>query len=65
MLQKYGISNPSPRFVCVVTEAYILGQYEVIGSGKYGSFAALVAAILLDPESRSTLLVSNPAASQL
>ena len=40
--------------------AYIEGSYNGIGSGSYGDLAALVAAILLDDESRSTTLDSDP-----
>eukprot|EP00804_Cyclotella_cryptica_P013853 CCRYP_002403-RF/>CCRYP_002403-RF protein AED:0.04 eAED:0.04 QI:361/1/1/1/0.81/0.82/17/505/2306 len=57
MIQRFGISNPSPGFVARVSEAYKDGSYqEMFGSRKYGDLAAMVAAILLDPESRTVVL---------
>ena len=55
-LQRFGLSNPSPGLVERVATAYIEGSYNGIGSGSYGDLSALVAAILLDDESRSTTL---------
>lgn len=62
LIQRFGISNPSPRYIKVVAEAFRSGQYQVshnskiFGNGEYGDLAATVAAILLDRESRSTIL---------
>lgn len=63
-IQRFGISNPSPRFVKVVSKAFQTGRYQYpstqgsisFGNGKYGDLRAMVAAILLDSESRETLL---------
>ena len=48
LIQRFGISNPSPRFIERVATAYSTGLYGQIGSGKYGDLGALAAAILLD-----------------
>lgn len=56
MIQRFGISNPSPDFVVRVGEAYKSGSYHGFGSGEYGDIGALVAAILLDQESRMPAL---------
>ena len=64
-LQRFGLSNPSPGLVERVATAYIEGSYNGIGSGAYGDLSALVAAILLDDESRSTTLDADPANGSL
>ena len=63
-IQRFGISNPSPRYVKAVAKAFTNGRYELsstqgdlaFGRGKYGDLAAMVSAILLDSESRDSLL---------
>ncbi len=60
ILQRFGLSNPSPGLVERVAEAYSKGSYQGIGSGKYGDLGALVAAILLDDESREVILDRDP-----
>lgn len=65
LIQRFGISNPSPGFVERVASAYIKGQYQGIGSGKYGDLGALISAVLLDAESRSTTLDADPSHGQL
>ena len=58
--QRFGLSNPSPSLIERLATAYANGSYEAnnlqFGSGKYGDLGALVAAILLDPESREAVL---------
>ena len=56
LIQRFGVSNPSPGFVERVASAYKMGAYGQIGSGKYGDLSAMVAAILLDEESREAVL---------
>lgn len=66
-IQRFGISNPSPRFVESVVNAFRSGRYEVpdrtglatFGSGIYGDLSAMVAAILLDRESRNVSLEAD------
>ena len=54
-------SNPSPRYVRVVVEAFRTGTYDgVTYSGKYGCLAATTAAILLDREARSSEVMMDP-----
>jgi hypothetical protein len=64
--QRFGISNPSPRYVDVIATAFRAGNYiadsgESFGSGKYGCMEALVAAVILDRESENFLLDADPA----
>jgi uncharacterized protein (DUF1501 family) len=68
LIQRFGISNPSPRYVKVVATAFTAGTYQtstsadapMFGSGEYGDLAATLAAILLDPEARSPVLDADP-----
>ena len=65
--QRFGISNPTPRFVEVIATAFRTGRYQdpdtgiSFGSEEYGDLSAMVAAILLDRESRSEILDVDPA----
>lgn len=56
-------ANPSPDFIERVATAYATGNYDNgrFGSGSYGDLGALVAAILLDDETRKPVLDSDPA----
>ena len=57
IIQRFGISNPSPGFVERVVAAYSTGSYGgLFGSGSYGDLGAMLAAILLDDESRQVVL---------
>ena len=56
LIQHLTTSNPSPRYVGVVSKAFSDGIYEDFGSGEYGCLEAAVAATLLDHEARSTTL---------
>lgn len=56
LIQHLTTSNPSPRYVGVVSKAFSDGIYEDFGSGEYGCLEAAVAATLLDQEARSTTL---------
>jgi len=66
--QRFGISNPSPRYVGSIAAAFTTGKFtfenegETIsyGSGKYGDLEATVACVLLDREARSTVLDADP-----
>jgi len=60
LIQRLVTSNPSPRYVEVVANAFKSGEYDGFGSGKNGDLAATVAAILLDPEARSVALDADP-----
>lgn len=69
-IQRFGFSNPSPRFISVVGTAFRRGIYEAtdssnkkvsFGAGTYGDLTAMIAAILLDRETRSVVLDYDPA----
>lgn len=65
MIQRFGNSNPSPGFVERVSSAYAEGTYGQFGSGEYGDLGALVAAILLDDESRRPVLDEDQSSGHL
>jgi uncharacterized protein (DUF1501 family) len=71
LIQRFGISNPSPRYIKTVAEAYKKGSYKsdldrsVFGSDTYGDLGAMIAAILLDPEAHSASLDADPAHGSL
>lgn len=66
--QRFGISNPSPRFVETIATAFKSGLYTYsdesgtveFGTGSYGDLSSTVAAVLLDPEARDITLDSDP-----
>ena len=60
LIQHLVTSNPSPRYIESVALAFRDGDYEGIGSGKYGDLSATVAAILLDREARTPILDAEP-----
>lgn len=61
LIQRLVTSNPSPRYVAAVAAAFRTGEYFGLAfSGKHGDLGATVAAILLDREARSLLLLSDP-----
>lgn len=67
LIQRFGISNPSPGFIERVATAYKTGSYDGgrFGGGEYGDLGALVAAILLDSETREVVLDADPATGQV
>jgi len=64
IMQRFGFSNPSPRYVRSCVEAFRSGSYfsgDVdFGSGDYGSLEAMVAAILLSKEATEPSLLADP-----
>jgi uncharacterized protein (DUF1501 family) len=64
-IQRFGVSNPTPRYVKAVANAFRSGRYEdsgiSFGKGKYGDLEATIAAVLLDREARSVVLDKDPA----
>ncbi|KAL7461376.1 hypothetical protein ACHAXS_001795, partial [Conticribra weissflogii] len=64
MIQRFGISNPSPRYVEACSMAFKSGSYSSgsssFGSGDYGSLEAMVAAIVLDKEATSSSVSMDP-----
>ena len=69
LIQRFGVSNPSPPFIERVATAYSIGSYssngKIFGSGKYGDLGALIAAILLDDETREVALDADAAHGHL
>eukprot|EP00928_Gymnodinium_smaydae_P003202 TRINITY_DN1113_c0_g1_i8.p1 TRINITY_DN1113_c0_g1~~TRINITY_DN1113_c0_g1_i8.p1 ORF type:complete len:1938 (+),score=261.64 TRINITY_DN1113_c0_g1_i8:71-5815(+) len=54
LIQRFGVSNPSPRYVRGVGNAFRSGRFgKVVNTGAYGDLAATVAAVLLDEEAES------------
>ena len=61
LIQRLVTSNPSPRYVEAVAQAFSAGAYgDRTYSGEYGDLGAAVAAVLLDPEARSITLDADP-----
>ena len=68
-IQRFGISNPTPRYTLAVATAFKTGKYTTqgiaFGQGQYGDMEALIAAVLLDREARSVVLDKDPAQGTL
>eukprot|EP00804_Cyclotella_cryptica_P014145 CCRYP_005584-RA/>CCRYP_005584-RA protein AED:0.03 eAED:0.03 QI:259/1/1/1/0.94/0.9/20/117/3951 len=60
LIQRFTTSNPTPTYIKAVATAFRDGKYDNFGSGKYGDLEATVAAMLLEPEARSTVLNADP-----
>jgi cullin-associated NEDD8-dissociated protein 1 len=58
LIQRFVTSNPSPRYVEVVSTAFSRGRYKGFGTGQRGDLAATIAAVLLDREATSDVLGS-------
>ena len=65
LLQRFSTSNPSPRYVAAVVDAFRTGSYGGFGTGTYGDLAATLAAILLDREATSPALLADPTHGRL
>ena len=68
-IQRFGVSNPTPRYTFAVANAFSSGLYVhqgiTLGKGKYGDLEATIAAVLLDREARSLVLDKDPAHGSL
>ena len=61
LIQRFVSSNPSPRYVLAVSNAFATGRAgSQRFSEKYGDLGAALAATLLDREARSTTLDADP-----
>ena len=61
LVQRFVTSNPSPRYILSVVEAFRTGSYQgVVYSGSYGCLKATLVAVLLDREARSSSLEAAP-----
>ena len=66
LIQRLVTSNPSPRYVEAVGQAFSTGAYgDRTYLGEYGDLGAAVAAVLLDPEARSVTLDADPTHGKL
>ncbi len=69
IIKRFGISNPSRRYVRVVANAFRAGRYkaggQIFGDGLYGNLGAMLAAIVLDREARDAKLDADPSAGGL
>lgn len=70
LIKRFGISNPSLRYVKTVATAFTNGEYVfqnaiTFGDGKYGNLEAVAAAIVMDREMRSVVLDTDPTAGSL
>ena len=62
-IQRLGNSNPSPGFIERAANAFKNGRVDdmlSIGSGEYGDLGATITSIILNKESRSVILDSDP-----
>jgi cullin-associated NEDD8-dissociated protein 1 len=59
LIKRFVTSNPSPNYVETVSNAFISGQYNGFGSGKYGDLASTFAAVLLYRDSISHVVKSD------
>jgi hypothetical protein len=68
LIERFGTSNPSPRYIKIVSKSFSSGKYVKtkqnisFGTGKYGDLAATIAAILLDREATAPALDADPSA---
>ena len=60
MIQRLTVSNPSPSYIYDVSQAFKDGVYQGSGSGQRGCMEAIVKAVLLHPEARSSNLAYDP-----
>jgi hypothetical protein len=64
--QRFGVSNPSPRYVSTIAKAFRSGYFEAdssgikYGTGRYGCLTATIAAVVLDREFINILLDADP-----
>lgn len=65
LIQRFTSSNPSPRYLRAVADAFRTGTYAGVSYGEYGDLGATIAAVLLDEEARSTTLDADPSHGKL
>ncbi len=69
LIKRFGISNPSYRYIKVVAEAFETGAYSsgdlTFGDGNYGNLESMLAAIILDREARSVTIDADPTTGSL
>ena len=73
LAQRFGMSNPSPKYIQAIARAFRTGTYTYessgsalsFGKGSHGDLAATVATILLHPEARNVILDADPVVGSL
>jgi uncharacterized protein (DUF1501 family)/uncharacterized protein (DUF1800 family) len=68
LIKRFVTSNPSPRYLKSVSDAFRTGTYAGSSrkfSGKYGDLGATLAAVLLDQEARAITVELDPAHGRL
>ena len=69
LIQRFGTSNPSPRYIKTVSKAFKKGTFQssgvTFGDGKYGNLGATIGAILMSREARNPLLDADPIGGSL
>jgi hypothetical protein len=69
LIKRFGISNPSSRYIRTVAQAFKTGTYNKLGvtfgDGNYGNLEAMAASIVLDSEARSVSLDADPSTGSL
>ncbi|VEU38256.1 unnamed protein product [Pseudo-nitzschia multistriata] len=69
LAQRFGTSNPSPRYIDVIATAFRTGTYSngsrFFGSKKYGCLQATIAAVVLDREAQDHILDADPTSGHL
>ena len=69
LIQRFGVSNPSPRYIKTVSKAFKTGTFEssgvTFGDGQYGNLAATIGAVLMSREARNPLLDADPIGGSL
>jgi uncharacterized protein (DUF1501 family)/uncharacterized protein (DUF1800 family) len=66
LIQHMVTSNPSPRYMRQVVQAFRTGSYGTVTfSGRYGDLAATVYAVLMDQEARSPIIEADPSYGML
>lgn len=69
LIQRFEVSNPSPRYIESVAQAFTTGFFssggESFGDGRYGNLGSTIAAVVLDREARTVQLDADPTAGSL
>ena len=69
LIERLVLSNPNPRYIQAVANAFKTGTYstggKTFGSGKYGDMASTLAAIYLDSAARNVLLDADVSSGAL
>lgn len=69
LIQRFTGSNPSPRYIKRVSDAFRSGTFSTknvkFGDDTYGNLEATLAAVILDREARSVILDAEPMAGSM